>query len=318
MIHIRAILFALLIAAPGSAAAVDTITLKDGSVLKGKIKSVNNDELKLDTEYADDVFIEVEHIANIDTDQHYTVRLHEGEKISGYLTFADGKIVMHDTPLKSSDPEAAALPQEIDPAVPQLIPVTTPDSADAPREFTFDDVDWIDEKLTYLRYDAELNVGIQVSDGNTDTSDFHFDGRFEPTFGWNTLRFEGNFDKKEADGDTTTNRWLFSMEYEREIRRRWFIGAANSYEADKQRDLDLRIIGAAGVGYRFFDDPTPSSLTGFEVKLNFARHLTGAAGKARVRVYFPSNLYVTHSSHPLRFHYVYFGVKPGLTTTNRI
>jgi putative salt-induced outer membrane protein YdiY len=51
------------------------------------------------------------------------------------------------------------------------------------------------------------------------------------------------------------------LEYERDIGRRWFIGAANSYQADTQRELDLRIIAAAGVGYRFFDeDPTHLSV----------------------------------------------------------
>ena len=50
------ILFALLISWPLSTAAevVDKITLKDGSVLKGEIKRVENDELVLDTDLSVD------------------------------------------------------------------------------------------------------------------------------------------------------------------------------------------------------------------------------------------------------------------------
>ncbi|MBW2716732.1 MAG: DUF481 domain-containing protein, partial [Deltaproteobacteria bacterium] len=129
------------------------------------------------------------------------------------------------------------------------------------RQFSFDDVDWIREKPTYFRYDADLNVAAQLARGNTDTTDLHFDARFEPSFGWNTLRLTGIYDKKTADDDTTTNRWKASLVYERNFRRRWFVGVANTYESDAQRDLDLRAIVAAGVGYRFFDeDPTHFSL----------------------------------------------------------
>ena len=96
----NSILFALLISWPLSAAAegVDEITLKDGSVLRGEITRVEDDELILDTDYADDVFIEVEHIDRIESDRQYTVRLLDGEKISGYLTVSDGKISVRESP----------------------------------------------------------------------------------------------------------------------------------------------------------------------------------------------------------------------------
>jgi len=121
------------------------------------------------------------------------------------------------------------------------------------RTFSFDDVDWIREKPSYLRYSADVNVGAQLARGNTDTTDLHFDAHFRPSIGWNTFRLEGEYDKKRADGDTTTNRWIASAAYERHIRRRWYYSASNSYESDRQRDLDLRIIAGTGIGYHVFD-----------------------------------------------------------------
>ncbi|MFQ5416388.1 MAG: YdiY family protein [Myxococcota bacterium] len=129
------------------------------------------------------------------------------------------------------------------------------------RAFDVDEVDWVRETPSYYRYDAELNVGAQSSSGNSDTTDLHFDALFEPTFGSNTLRFIGEFDRKEAEGNTTTDRWLASLAYERDIGRRWFVGATNIYEGDALRNLDLRIITTAGVGYRFYDEgPTRLSV----------------------------------------------------------
>jgi len=303
-IRASSFLLALLAVSPppaASEAAVDQITIKDGSVLKGEIKRVENDELILDTEFADDVVIDVEHIVNIQSKQHFSVRLLTGEIISGFLTVSNGKIVLRESLPDPGEPKAAvaaeesdfekrspkAAPEKFDPEVDGVVQQATLDdlqqgaatpelaeptdswsaefqsdgeSSDG-RQFSFDDVDWIREKPTYFRYDADLNVAIQLARGNTDTTDLHLDARFEPSFGWNTLRLTGIYDKKSADNDTTTNRWKASLIYERNFRRRWFVGAANTYESDAQRDLDLRAIVAVGVGYRFFDeDPTHLSV----------------------------------------------------------
>jgi putative salt-induced outer membrane protein YdiY len=314
-IRASSILLLLLGASPPLAAAeavVDQITVKDGSLLKGEIKRVENDELILDTDYADDVVIDVEHIVSIKSKQQFSIRLLSGEIISGFLAVSKGKIVLRENlsdPGESKEAEGAAEsdfkegPDEAPSTAPaprvgevvqkaapteegQLQQATSDDlprdeatlevakpddgwTPDTPtalkhpggRKFSFDDIDWIREKPTYIRYDAELNVGVQAARGNTDTTDLHFDARFEPSFGWNTFRISGIYDKKVADGDTTTNRWKASLIYERDFRRRWYVGAANTYESDAQRDLDLRLIFAAGVGYRFYDnDPTHFSV----------------------------------------------------------
>jgi hypothetical protein len=290
----------------------DKITLKGGSVLIGEIERVENDELILDTDYADDVVIEVEYIVNIESKQQFSVRLLGGEIISGFLAVSNGRLVLRESlhppgePIEPEKPAEFDLPDtgvevtasKTDPgasdfAQPESPPIdespqqSGPDdfrsgeetaetarvadvvSPESPtleepptgRRFTFEDIDWIREKPTYLRYDAELNVGAQLARGNSDTTDLHFDARFEPSFGWNTFRLTGQYDKKTADGDTTTNRWKAALEYQRDFKRRWFAGAANSYESDAQRNLDLRFIFAAGVGYRFFDeDPTHFSV----------------------------------------------------------
>jgi putative salt-induced outer membrane protein YdiY len=340
-IRASSILLLLLATSPPLAAAeaiVDQITIKDGSVLKGEIKRVEHDELILDTDYADDVAIEVEHIVNIKSKQQFSIRLISGEIISGFLSVSKGKIVLRESLPDSGESKEAEAAAESDfkegpaeapsttpaPSVGEVVqkaapteedPGEAPSTAPAPRvgevvqkaarteegqlqqatsddlprdeatlevakpddgwtpdtptglehpggrEFSFDDIDWIREKPTYIRYDAELNVGVQAARGNTDTTDLHFDARFEPSFGWNTFRISGIYDKKVADGDTTTNRWKASLIYERDFRRRWYVGAANTYESDAQRDLDLRLIFAAGVGYRFYDnDPTHFSV----------------------------------------------------------
>ncbi len=309
---VLSILLALHPAAAAAGDFIDTITIKDGSILQGEIMRVENDELILDTDYADDVVIDVEYIVEIKSKQQFSVRLIDGEIISGYLVVTNGKIVLRESLPAPGEPKATEEFSNIDLAKPasEILPTTpepsvdevvqhpfptgesqpqraTPDALQedeatveiaqpieseprassteieqfSGRAFTFDDVDWIREKPTYLRYDADFNVGVQLARGNSDTTDLHFDSSFEPSFGWNTFRLSGRYDKKTADGDTTTNRWYASLIYERDFFRRWFVGAANTYESDAQRDLNLRIIAAGGIGYRFFDqDPTHLSV----------------------------------------------------------
>lgn len=257
--------------------SVDEITTKDGSLLKGEIKRVEGGELFLGTDYSNDVVIDVEHIVDIQSKKQFSVRLLGGEIISGSLAVSNGKIVLRESLLAAGVDEV--LQQALPTAESQLqqstpddrpreeatVAITKPADAEpsehspaverhAGRRFSLDDVDWIREAPIYLRYDAGLNVGVQLARGNTDTTDLHFDARFEPSFGWNTLRLSGHYDKKTTDGETTTNRWETSLVYERNFRRRWYVGARNTYKSDAQQDLDLRIIFAAGVGYRFYDD----------------------------------------------------------------
>jgi len=283
---------------------VDRVTVKDGTVLKGKIKRVDDDKLILDTDYSDDIAIDVGHIVDVESTQQFSIRLITGEILSGFIEVSDGKIILREALPAPEASEAPVAPREIHladttagatatPALPEAGAASTemppiaqgeppgtsvdelhpedeqrqpvqPSAAERAqtadvggREFDFEDVDWIRKTPPFLRYEANLNAGAQLARGNSDTTDLHFDARFDPSFGWNTIRIFGEYDKKTADGETTTNRWDANLAYERNFRRRWFVGLNNSYEADHERDLNLRIVAGAGVGYRFFDvDPT--------------------------------------------------------------
>lgn len=260
-------------------AEVDVVRLNDGSVLKGEILRVVEDELEIDTEFADEVRIDVEYIVGIESSRRFTVRLIDGDFVSGVLTVSpDGMLIIRGkrsgTMERASREPIEAAPLErgagetletsaAASAVRAATPADVVPGASAPvgesvpmgpqTTFTFDDVDWIEPEPPFLRFEGDLNVGVQASRGNTDTTDLHFDASLVPSFGWNTISLSGEFDKKEADGETTTDRWFTQGLYERDIGRRWLATAVNTYEQDNQRDLDLRIVAGAGVGYKIFD-----------------------------------------------------------------
>ena len=142
----------LFVLSPPPAAAepvVDRITIKDGSILKGEIKRVENHELILDTDYADDVVIEVEYIVDIESKQHFSVRLISGEIISGFLAVSEGKIVLRERLPAPDEPGAAKesdfkerprkeSPTELDLGTDEVVQQATPDDLqqdDAADEF---------------------------------------------------------------------------------------------------------------------------------------------------------------------------------------
>jgi hypothetical protein len=246
-----------------AAEPIDTVRLADGSTVKGEILRLNDDdELVVDTEFADEVEIEVEHIVGIEVNRPFTVRRLDGEKITGYLAISpDGRLIVQDTPTVPAQSQAPAPV----PALEKPTPAT--DSTAPPADFrpletvaatfiSFRDIDWLEEKPAFYRYEAEINVGVQAARGNSHTTDLHFDARFEPSFGWDTITLSAQYDKKDAEGDTTTDRLLAAGVYEHDFDRRWIGGLISTYERDRQRDLTKRLINAAGGGYKFYDhDP---------------------------------------------------------------
>ena len=125
------------------------------------------------------------------------------------------------------------------------------------RVVTLDEIFNLEVVETYYRYEAEIDVGINVSKGNTDQSSFNVSGMIAPSFGKNTVRLGGQLNRTEADGETTASNWRIDASYEREFTRRWRAIALNRYENDKFQDLDLRVTASAGPGYSILlDNPS--------------------------------------------------------------
>jgi len=247
---------ALLIAGTPGKSAADTVRMKDGSVIHGEVLKIKDDKLIIDTVYADEVSIEVEHIVGIDTDRSFTIQYDNGSRQSGQISISpEGRLVVTEKTTDASVKEAPASTPGIETPV--------EDVALGPPIIDVNDIRWMKQRETYYRYIAELNIGLAAARGNTNTTDFHFDALMEPSFGLNTIALSGEYDREEADGDTTTNQWMAQGAYRRRFKRRWYAFGTNRWEADAQRDLELRILTGAGPGYYFYEDaPTWLSLQG--------------------------------------------------------
>lgn len=221
----------------GSAAAADTVRLRNGDVISGKLLSVSGGKAAVETVHSGDVVILMEEVVAIDTDRVMTVEYQDGREIDGIIeTSAEGIITVRE----GAAPEAAEAA-----------------AGEPPAALDLTDTEAIHEITPYFRYVGNVDFGLSIAKGNSDNENIGLSALLAPSFGKNTVVLTGRWNRGKADGKVNASNWRINAQYEREFRKRGFFLLFNSYEADKLQDLDLRISAGAGLGYWFFKpDPT--------------------------------------------------------------
>ena len=80
-----------------TAAAADTVRLRNGDVISGKLLSVSGGKAVVDTVHSGDVVILMEEVVAIDTDRVMTVEYQDGREIDGIIeTSAEGIITVRE------------------------------------------------------------------------------------------------------------------------------------------------------------------------------------------------------------------------------
>ena len=227
-----------LVAALGarSASAADTVRVRNGDVISGKLVKVSGGNAVLKTEYIDEITIKMEDIVAIETDRPMNVEYEDGREVDGLIeTSPEGVVTVREGAPGATEAPAATPPQALDLA----------------------DVHEIREVVPYYRYVGHFDFGLNIAKGNSDNENSAMSGLVAPSFGKNTIAIDGRWNRGESDGDINASNWRVNAQYEREFWKNWFFLVFNSYEYDKLQDLDLRVSGGAGLGYYFFrPDPT--------------------------------------------------------------
>jgi putative salt-induced outer membrane protein YdiY len=220
----------------GSVLAADTVRLRNGDVISGKLLKVAGDNAVVDTVHSGEVTILIEEVVAIETDRPMTVVYEDGREVDGVIeTSAEGIITVRE----GAAPEAAA-PEGAPPAALDLA-----------------DIEAIHEVMPYYRYAGNFDFGLAIAKGNSDNENINVSGFLAPSWGKNTIILSGRWNRGEADGEINASNWRIQGQYEREFWKNWFYLLFNSYEADKLQELDLRITAGTGLGYWFFKpDPT--------------------------------------------------------------
>lgn len=220
---------------PTGVARAGTIRLDNGDVISGKILKVSGGDITVDTEHSGEITIEADHVVDLESDRMLTVEYEDGREVDGYIDIGpDGKLIVSETP-----PSKGVVGEGAE----GLVDLTN--------------VKDVHEVVPYFHYIADVQFGLNIAKGNSDSENISLAAAFIPTFGKNTISLDGQVNRGKADGDLAESNWRINAQYEREFRDRWFWLLFNSYEHDALQDLNLRITAATGIGYKFFEpDPT--------------------------------------------------------------
>lgn len=207
----------------GPSAWADVVTMANGDRITGDIKRVWDGELFIETAYADEFAIDLEAVAQIESDREFEIELGDDREMAGRFDFDDigGMVLVTET-------------EEI-PLTPMAI-----EELDEPEEF--------------FEWNLRSDFSFSASSGNSDTSAFLWQAATGVKLGDHRHKVDLRFDRNDQDGLTTKEQYNSSYEYNWFFSDPWFLVAGVGFERDPIRQLTHRYTGGAGLGLQVFED----------------------------------------------------------------
>jgi len=214
-------------------AIADTVVLTNGDRLTGTLDSISGGRVLLVTEYAGAVPIAVDAIAELSSENSFSVRS-GGAKREGQFAVVDGAQVI--TSERGTTP----------------IELTSISRAGQSKL-----------SLTALapEWSSRADLSAVISKGNSETTAYN--ALVESAYKKDNVEHSVALliSDEEADDETTKDLLDLDYGYKRFISEKWFASGNAEYFEDALKDIDRRITLGAGVGYQFWDDSFSSFST---------------------------------------------------------
>jgi putative salt-induced outer membrane protein YdiY len=227
---LRGAFFALVVTLPltaqtPAAGGPDRVTLANGDVLHGTVKSMAGGKLLFAQPALADLTIPLDKITDLQTAQPVAVKLDDGSIVQRRITgIRDGQLQLADGPGV---------------ALARLAAINPP-----PVEWT-----------------GSLTVGAAYLTGNTERRAIHSDFNAERRSDDDRISARGNWNYAE-DKDQVTKDWELSerkasgnLKYDYFVSQKAYLFATTGAETDTLANLKLRFTAGAGVGYQFVEEP---------------------------------------------------------------
>lgn len=236
--HLAGVFLAIL--AMASAAAADTVILKNGDHLTGTIEVSDGKNITLKTDFAGEIQIKWPSVAQVTTEKPLYVVTPDKRTVSGTVTTEGNELVVH---------TAAAGPVQV-----AMEKVTVVRSADAETAY---------EKSLHPSliegWKGGVSLGFALARGNSATTNlttgFTSDRKTltdEITL-YETSLYTSN---DQPGGGTTANSIVGGAKYDRNFTKRLFVFGSADYTHDELQDLNLRQIYSGGLGVHVINTPT--------------------------------------------------------------
>lgn len=208
-----------------SYAGADEVLLKNGDRISGRIVSMADGKIVMNTSYGGDMSIAWAEISQIKGDEPVTVVMADGTSLKGRAATAEaGKL--------SLQLEGVAEPVVLD-----LSQAVSVNPAPVPT----------------LTTKGQANLGITVAKGNSDTKSQHLDIEFIARTIKNRYTLGAEFNRAEDNGVESKNNSLGYVKYDHFFNKKLYGYSNVLVEKDKFKDINLRTALGLGAGYQFVE-----------------------------------------------------------------
>jgi len=220
------ILALLLLALSAGPLRADEVDLKNGDRLSGKIVSLGEQKLLLETEFAGRLAIDWAHVDRISTDELLTVVLENGSTVRGILKPSDAPGRLELVRDSASEP----IPVE-------LAHVKAINPPEEPA----------------VKLSGRVNVGFNKASGNTDTEYGHADAELILRTASHRLTLGGDYNRASEDNHKTVDNAAGRLKHDYFLTRQiyWYLNGL--LERDDLKDINLRATAGPGLGYQIFE-----------------------------------------------------------------
>jgi hypothetical protein len=210
----------------GGTSHADEVLLENGDHITGTVVQMTDGKLKFKTDYAGEISIDWNAVANIQMEATATVLLDGETSVQGFM--------------EPSDPETMKIRiEKIEaPVTVDMADVTAINPPPPPPVST----------LT-----ARANFGIDIERGNTDSDEYHLDAQVVARSGPSRFTLGAEYDREFSEGTETDNKNLTYFRYDYFLTKKFYLNAFASTERDEFAALASRSIFGAGAGYQFYD-----------------------------------------------------------------
>jgi putative salt-induced outer membrane protein YdiY len=235
-IRLASAVLILLVAVGAAEAAV--VTLNDGSRLVGTIKSMSDEKLVLQTEFAGELSLDRTMVTGFTADAALNIKFESGDQLKGTVSpteDGEGYVVntaLGDIPVKMENMQTVWPEGEPDPEVKAL-------------ETQMAEL----EESMRPKWSTTFEAGLLKKEGNTDRLEARGRWDLRRKTDEDLLKFYMAGEYAEEDDNRTTSEVKGGASYEKEITERWYWFTKLDLEYDEFENLDLRSIITAGTGY---------------------------------------------------------------------
>lgn len=222
----RTLLCIALTAASASTLA-DTVWLKNGDRLTGKIKVFDGSRLVLETDYGGSIPLDWKKVATLESNQQLLIKEDDvtGERAKALKPAEEGKVILANGD-QPKTVELASIAQIIRPK-----PVV--------------------EDLTWT---GNVDVSMDYKRAESDTDDYDIDFKTKARHGRWRHNAKGEYNREFQDDVKSTDNWEAEYALDRFLDEHWFWQGRFDYKRDKIEDLRRQRTLGTGPGYQFWDN----------------------------------------------------------------